>query len=62
MVRNIVGTLVAVGLGKLAPGAVRGIIDSRDRKRAGATAPPQGLFLVAVRYEPAASGHLGPNS
>lgn len=62
MVRNIVGTLVAVGLGKLAPGAVRGIIDSRDRKRAGATAPPQGLFLVAVRYEPAASDHLEPNS
>ena len=52
MVRNIVGTLVAVGLGKLAPGAVRDIIDSRDRKRAGAAAPGRGLFLVAVRYEP----------
>jgi len=51
-----------VGLGKLAPGAVRGIIDSRDRKRAGATAPPQGLFLVAVRYEPAASDHLEPKT
>jgi tRNA pseudouridine38-40 synthase len=53
MVRNIVGTLVAVGLGKLAAGAVRDILDSRDRKRAGAAAPPQGLFLVSVRYGPA---------
>jgi len=50
MVRNIVGTLVAVGLGKLAPGAVRDIIDSRDRKRAGAAAPGRGLFLVEVKY------------
>jgi len=53
MVRNIVGTLVAVGLGKLAAGAVRDILDSRDRKRAGAAAPPKGLFLVSVRYGPA---------
>jgi len=50
MVRNIVGTLVAVGLGKLAPGAVRDIIDSRDRKRAGAAAPGRGLFLMEVKY------------
>jgi len=50
MVRNIVGTLVAVGLGKLAPGIVRDIIDSRDRKRAGAAAPGRGLFLVEVKY------------
>jgi tRNA pseudouridine38-40 synthase len=53
MVRNIVGTLVAVGLGRLAPGDLREILDSRDRRRAGAAAPPQGLFLVSVRYEPA---------
>lgn len=50
MVRNLVGTLVAVGLGKLAPGAVKGILDSRDRRRAGATAPGRGLFLVGVHY------------
>jgi tRNA pseudouridine38-40 synthase len=50
MVRNIVGTLVAVGLGKLAPGVVRDIMDSRDRQRAGAAAPGRGLFLVEVKY------------
>jgi tRNA pseudouridine38-40 synthase len=50
MVRNIVGTLVAVGLGKLAPVEIRDIIDSRDRKRAGAAAPGRGLFLVEVKY------------
>jgi tRNA pseudouridine38-40 synthase len=54
MVRNIVGTLVAVGLGKLAPGNVQAIMDARDRKRAGATAPARGLFLMKVQYEPAA--------
>jgi tRNA pseudouridine38-40 synthase len=50
MVRNIVGTLVAVGKGKLSPGDVGTILDSRDRKRAGATAPGRGLFLVEVNY------------
>jgi tRNA pseudouridine38-40 synthase len=50
MVRNIVGTLVAVGRGKLSPNDVSAILDSRDRKRAGATAPGRGLFLVEVRY------------
>jgi len=50
MVRNIVGTLVATGLGKIPPADVATILDSRDRRRAGATAPPQGLFMVAVNY------------
>jgi tRNA pseudouridine38-40 synthase len=50
MVRNIVGTLVAVGLGKLTAGTVLDILQSRDRKRAGATAPGRGLFLVEVTY------------
>ena len=50
MVRNIVGTLVAVGLGKIRPAAVEDILASRDRRCAGATAPPQGLFLVRVDY------------
>lgn len=58
MVRNIVGTLVAVGLGKLAPGDVRTIMDARDRKRAGATAPARGLFLMEVRYEPALADEI----
>ena len=50
MVRNIVGTLVAVGLGKIEPDAVRTILASADRRRAGATAPPHGLFLMQVSY------------
>ena len=50
MVRNIVGTLVDVGMGRWAPEAVAGILASRDRARAGRTAPAHGLFLVAVRY------------
>lgn len=50
MVRNIVGTLVEVGTGKRTPEDIRQILASRDRSRAGATAPPQGLFLVRVDY------------
>jgi tRNA pseudouridine38-40 synthase len=50
MVRNIVGTLVEVGLGKMTVQEVGVILQAKDRCRAGATAPPQGLFLIAVIY------------
>lgn len=50
MVRNIVGTLVEVGLGKRPAEEMVAILASKDRGRAGATAPPQGLFLVDVSY------------
>ncbi len=50
MVRNIVGSLVEVGLGKLSDNDFRDILDSRDRQNAGITAPPNGLFLVTVAY------------
>ncbi|MEO7271496.1 MAG: tRNA pseudouridine(38-40) synthase TruA [Vicinamibacterales bacterium] len=50
MVRNIVGTLVDVGMRRWPPQAMASILASRDRARAGRTAPPHGLFLVAVRY------------
>lgn len=50
MVRNITGTLVDVGTAKLTPGEFKSILQSRDRKNAGATAPPQGLFLKHVEY------------
>ncbi len=50
MVRNIAGTLVEVGLGKFTPNDVLRILKSRDRTKAGRTAPPQGLYLVRVSY------------
>jgi tRNA pseudouridine38-40 synthase len=50
MVRNIVGTLVNVGFGKTSIEEVKDILLSKDRKRAGATAPAHGLFLKEVKY------------
>jgi len=50
MVRNIVGTLADVGLNKITPDEFRMILLSKDRNQAGITAPPDGLFLVQVRY------------
>jgi tRNA pseudouridine38-40 synthase len=54
MVRNIVGSLVEVGRGARPPGWVGEVVDGRDRKRAGPTAPAQGLALVRVLYGPEA--------
>jgi tRNA pseudouridine38-40 synthase len=51
MVRNIVGTLVEVGKGKRTPLDFLRIMEARDRRKAGVTAPPQGLYLVDVRYQ-----------
>jgi tRNA pseudouridine38-40 synthase len=50
MVRNIVGTLVEVGLGARAPASLAEVLASGDRSRAGPTAPPQGLCLEQVFY------------
>lgn len=51
MVRIIAGTLLYVGTGKIRPDEVSGIIDSRDRKLAGKTLPPEGLTLEEVFYD-----------
>jgi tRNA pseudouridine38-40 synthase len=51
MVRNIVGTLVEVGRGVRTENWVEEVLAVKNRQAAGATAPPQGLFLVSVRYE-----------
>ena len=50
MVRNIVGTLIEVGRGKITAEDFADILASRNRARAGATAPPQGLCLMEVCY------------
>lgn len=50
MVRNIVGTLLAVGSGRQPPGWTGQVFALRDRTRAAMTAPPQGLYLVDVIY------------
>ncbi|MFO0295846.1 MAG: tRNA pseudouridine(38-40) synthase TruA [Rhodospirillales bacterium] len=49
-VRNIVGTLVQVGLGRWTRHDVAAALAARDRRAAGPTAPPGGLYLVAVAY------------
>lgn len=51
MVRNIVGTLIDLSSGKLRDTSVAQILEQRDRRCAGITAPPHGLCLDWVRYE-----------
>ena len=51
MVRNIAGALIAVGQGKEPPEWVEEVLASKDRTRAGITAPAPGLYLAAVRYD-----------
>jgi len=50
MVRNIAGTLLAVGSGRAAPGWTGEVLRARDRTLAAPTAPPDGLYLVEVEY------------
>jgi tRNA pseudouridine38-40 synthase len=50
MVRNLVGTMVEVGLGRRKLTEVRHILHAKDRKKAGRTAPAHGLCLVRVNY------------
>lgn len=51
MVRILVGTLTEVGTGRRPVGQVAEILASKDRTKAGITAPPQGLELIAVHYD-----------
>jgi len=50
MVRNIVGTLIEIGRGKLPEGSTKKILLARNRKFAGPTVPAKGLCLLKVRY------------
>ncbi len=51
MVRIIVGTLVEVGLGRFSPDDVPKMLEAKDRRSAGSTAPPHGLYLQWIRTE-----------
>lgn len=51
MVRILVGTLLEVGYGRIAPDAIPSIMEAKDRKLAGPTAPAQGLCLMEVDYQ-----------
>jgi tRNA pseudouridine38-40 synthase len=59
MVRNIVGTLVECAHGKRDPASLRALLESRDRTRAGPTAPPHALVLEEVFYLP---GNANPHA
>lgn len=50
MVRKIVGTLLEVGKGRLAPAGIRELLAARDRSRSGPTVPAEGLYLVSLEY------------
>lgn len=52
MVRNIAGSLILVGRGERSPEWLAAVLQNRDRREAGPTAPPQGLYLVAAEYAP----------
>jgi tRNA pseudouridine38-40 synthase len=51
MVRNIVGTLVEVGVGRWQPDKIAEILEARDRRAAGPIAPPNGLCLMWIKYD-----------
>ena len=58
MVRIIAGTLMEVGLGRMQPGDMRGIIDACDRSVAGPTAPAHGLMLMKYEFADETSGMI----
>ena len=51
MVRNIVGTLLKIGRGEENPEWMLLVLDSKDRKEAGPTAEPQGLYFIKAHYQ-----------
>ncbi|MDR2501679.1 MAG: tRNA pseudouridine(38-40) synthase TruA, partial [Oscillospiraceae bacterium] len=55
MARAMVGTLIYVSEGKLAPGDIASLLASRDRRNSGPTVPPEGLYMTRLWY----SGAVG---
>ena len=62
MVRNLVGTLLEVGRRTIGPERVAEILETRDRRRAGPTAPANGLCLERVVYDEAMGGASGDSA
>jgi tRNA pseudouridine38-40 synthase len=58
MVRNLVGTMLDVGRGRLSADGIPGILAARSRAAAGPTAPARGLFLHSVEYDEPIDGPL----
>jgi tRNA pseudouridine38-40 synthase len=50
MVRNIVGTLVEAGIGRMQAEQIKEILEAKDRTAAGPIVPPQGLCLMWIKY------------
>jgi tRNA pseudouridine38-40 synthase len=50
MVRKIIGTLIEVGRGRIAPADIPQLFAARDRARSGPTVPPEGLYLVSLEF------------
>jgi tRNA pseudouridine38-40 synthase len=50
MVRNVAGSLLAVGCGDRPVEWIAEVLHGRDRTRAGVTAPPEGLYFAGVEY------------
>ncbi len=50
MVRKIVGTLIEVGKGRLAPDDIPRLFELRDRSQSGPTVPPEGLYMVSLEF------------
>ena len=50
-VRNMVGILIKVGENKLEPKRIKDILESKDRRKSGKTAPPEGLYLKSILYK-----------
>jgi tRNA pseudouridine38-40 synthase len=51
MVRIIAGTLIEVGIGHYTPEDIRAALESKDRRQAGSTAPPHGLYLQGIKFK-----------
>ena len=50
MVRNIVGSLVEVGVGRWQADKMKEVLEAKDRRAAGPISPPQGLCLLKIEY------------